>query len=83
MDEGIMYTESFVAPEMNLSLVYEYVCKNTGEKTSGFACRILNKSEIPVPEEINTMLFNDLKQMAENLKTKSEALEESFFQASF
>jgi len=79
LEEGIIFAESFRIPEMDLSLVYEYVFKKSGEHTSGFACRILNAGDKPVPEELNKMLFKDLKQMSESLKIYSEALEKSFF----
>jgi hypothetical protein len=78
-DEGILFAESCLIPEMNLSLVYEYVCKKLNEKTCGFACRILNANETPVPEEINLMLFGNLKQMAEKLKAYCETMDKAFF----
>lgn len=78
-EEGILFAESCLIPAMDISLVYEYVCKKINEKTCGFACRILNSSETPIPEETNSMLFNDLKKMAEKLKDYSGKLEKTFF----
>ena len=78
-DQEILFAESCQIPELNLSLVYEYICKNINEKTCGFTCRILNTNETPVPEEINSMLFNNLKQMAENLKVFYEKSGKTFF----
>jgi hypothetical protein len=78
-NEGMLFAESCEIPEMNLSLVYEYVCKKINEETCGFACRILNKGDTLITEEKKSMLFNDLKQMTEKLKAYCEKLEESFF----
>lgn len=78
-EEGIVYAESCKITGTEISLVYEYIFKQTGEKSSNFACRILNAGEAPVPGDFNSILFNQVKQMAEKLKTQAEGLEKSFF----
>ncbi|MEP7170433.1 MAG: DUF2652 domain-containing protein, partial [Bacteroidota bacterium] len=71
-DEGIMYAESFRIEEMNLSLVYEFVFKKTGENTCNFAERFMNAIESPVPKEINADLFEKMQLTAEKLKEYCE-----------
>jgi hypothetical protein len=78
-NEGVFYAESFRLPELNISLVYEYVFKRIDDTTTNFAFRFLNTGETPVPDDINQMLFEQLKQMAEKLKEYCEKTELAFF----
>jgi Protein of unknown function (DUF2652) len=78
-DEGILYAESCRLKETNISLVYEFVFKKINEKNCGFACRILNAGESPVPEETSSILFKNMQQMAEKLKSHCEVMNKSFF----
>jgi hypothetical protein len=71
-DEGIMFAESCRIEEMKLALVYEYVFKKTGDKTSIFSCRFMNANESQLPEETNALLFGNLQIMAERLKEHCE-----------
>lgn len=78
-NEGVFYAESFRLPELNISLVYEYVFKRINDTTTNFAIRFLNTTETPVPDDTNQMLFEQLKQMAEKLKEYCEKTELAFF----
>ena len=78
-EEAILFAESCTIIEKNISLVYEYIFKNTGAKNCSFACRILNRSVNPVPDEINNRLYTGMKQMSEKLKSVCEAMDKSFF----
>ncbi len=71
-DEGIMFAESCRIDEMKLALVYEYVFKKTGDKTSIFSCRFMNANESQLPEETTAVLFGNLQLMAERLKEHCE-----------
>jgi hypothetical protein len=71
-DEEIMFAESCTIDEMNLSLVYEYVFKSTGDKTSILSCRFMNVEESPLPKDITAILFENLRMMAERLKAHCE-----------
>ena len=69
-----MFAESCKIEEMDISFVYEYVFKKTGDKTSIFSCRFMNMIESQVPEEINAVLFERLQRMAERLKERCEKM---------
>ena len=71
-DEGVLYAESCRIDEMKLALVYEYVFKNIGDKTSIFSCRFMNANESQLTEETTTVLFGNLRMMAEKLKEHCE-----------
>ena len=72
-----MYAESCRIEEQDLTLVFEYVFKDAGNNTSLFSCRYMNTSGSPVPDEINGILQECLRQMAEGLKAYCEKMEES------
>lgn len=74
-DDGIIYAESCKINELNLSLVYEYVFKNTGSQSCIFAARILNAGESPLSEEVKIPLFQKLEKMAQQLKEYCEKKE--------
>lgn len=78
-DDNILYAESCQVNEPPLSLIYEYAFKKIDDKNCSFACRIMNASDAPIPEETNAMLFAQMQLMTEKLKEKAEALEKSFF----
>jgi hypothetical protein len=75
--EGITYAESCQIKEMDLSLVHEFILKDLGEKTCGFAARCMNAGESPVPEEVKALLFERMQQMADGLKAYCERIEAS------
>jgi class 3 adenylate cyclase len=77
-DDAILYAESCQIEEMNLSLVYEYIFKKINENETRLLCRILNSGDNPVPEEIKTALNNNLKLMAEKLRTVALETNNSF-----
>ena len=74
-DDGILYAESCKINEQNLSLVYEFVFKNTGSQSCIFAARILNAGESPLIEEVKLSLFQKLENMAQQLKDYCEKKE--------
>jgi len=78
-NEGVFYAESFRLPELNISLVYEYVFKRIDDTTTNVAFRFLNTSETTVPDDTNQKLFDELKQMADKLKEYCEKTELAFF----
>ncbi len=82
-DGEILYAESCVIGEMNLSLVHEFVFKKTSDKTCVFAGRFMNVNDAPVPEEISAFLFTKLQEMAEALKEYCEKMETSLFEPAF
>ncbi|MCW3119405.1 MAG: hypothetical protein JWM28_3487 [Chitinophagaceae bacterium] len=82
-DEGIMYAESCLIKEMNLSVVNEFVFKKINEKICGLACRFMNVGESPVPEEVKAAHFEKMHRMAVQLKEYCEKKEESLFEPSF
>jgi hypothetical protein len=76
-DEGIVYAESCLIEEMNLSLVNEFVFKKIDEKACSFASRFMNSTESPLPEKVNALLFERMERLAERLKEHCEKMEES------
>jgi hypothetical protein len=71
-DEGIFYAESYRINDMDISLVTEFVFRNTAETLCSFSARFINVGETPVPEEISAALLVQMQQMAENLKDHCE-----------
>ena len=63
--------------------MYEYVFKRINDITTDFAFRFLNTGKPSVPDDINQMLFEQLKQMAEKLKEYCEKTELAFFKVGF
>lgn len=82
-DEGIMFAESCLIEELNLSLVYEFVIKKINDKSCSLACRFLNTTDSPIPEDINVALFTKMMQMAERLKEYCEKITDSSFNPAF
>jgi Protein of unknown function (DUF2652) len=82
-DEGILYAESCSIEEMNLSLVHEFIFRKISDTTCGFAFRIMNVNDFPVPEDIHASLFNKMREMTERLKDYCEKMETSLFEPSF
>ena len=66
-DKQIFYAESCNIPELNLSLVYEFVFNNLNEHSCFFACRFLNNGQSPVPEEMHAALLQSMQDLAEKL----------------
>jgi hypothetical protein len=71
-DDGIIYAESCKIKEWALSLVYEFVFKNTGKQSCIFAARILNAGESPFSEDAKLSLFQRLENLAQQLKNYCE-----------
>lgn len=82
-DEGIMFAESCMIEEMNLSLIYEFVFKKKDEKNTLFAYRFINNNDSPIAEDLKYKLSEQLKAMAESLKEYSERMDTSFFEPAF
>ncbi len=78
-DEGIFYAEECDINDTDNSLIYEYIFKRTGDKNSSFACRMINKPGSPLSKDLQSLLFDQMKQMADKLKSVCESLEKSFF----
>ncbi|MCF6403071.1 DUF2652 domain-containing protein [Chitinophaga filiformis] len=78
-EEQIFYAESHSIPEMDLSLVYEFVFNKLDEKSCFFACRFLNNAQSPIPEEMHTNLLQGMRDMAETLTAYCSKMEVSFF----
>lgn len=71
-DDGIIYAERCKINEQNLSLVYEFVFKNTGKQSCIFAARILNEAESPLLEPVKLSLFKSLEKLSQELKLYCE-----------
>ncbi|MES1220940.1 MAG: DUF2652 domain-containing protein [Bacteroidota bacterium] len=80
--EGIMYAESCVIKDMNVSLVYEFVFKKIDEKNSSLACRFINTGEAALTEDTTSVFFKNLQQTLEILKANCEKMEETFSESS-
>jgi hypothetical protein len=78
-DEEIVYAESCRIPELDVSLVYEFVFKRVSEQSCRFACRFLNNGESPVPEDRHIDLIHSMQDMAEKLVGHCVKKEGSFF----
>lgn len=83
--DGIIYAEScqIKAWGLDLSLVYEYVFRKTGDKACRLDCRIINESESDVPAAVNASLVQQLRQMIESLKARCIEMEGSLFEPTF
>lgn len=79
-DEGILFTEKRELTDMDMSLIYEYVFRKVDENNSVFASRLMPATGDALPSEIGSILFNDLKSLAEKLKAYCEKMKESFFE---
>ncbi|SFD58581.1 Protein of unknown function [Chitinophaga sp. CF118] len=82
-DEVIFYAESCRIPEMDLSLVYEFVFNKLNEKSCLFACRFLNNGQSPIPEEMGIDLLHRIQDLAEKLATYCAKMEGSSFEPAF
>ncbi|HTE28968.1 MAG TPA: DUF2652 domain-containing protein [Chryseolinea sp.] len=71
-DEGILFAETCAIPEMDVSLVYEFVFKKIADDTCGFAARFMNAREVPIPAETHAFLFRKMQEMAQSLKEHCE-----------
>lgn len=69
----ILYAESCSILEMGLSLVHEFVFKDTGGQTSIFATRFMNAGETPVPEDVWNELREKMERMGKGLKVHCES----------
>jgi len=74
-DDGILYAESCTINEKSLSLVYEFVFKNTGDNACIFAARILNAGDSPLSDDVKIPLFQKLEKLAQDLKNHCEKKE--------
>jgi len=71
-DEGIMYAESCLIPEMDLQVNLEIVCKKSGDKNCIVTWRFINSSVKPLPEETGRIFFDRMKTIMDELKDFSE-----------
>lgn len=71
-EDGILFVESCEIKELNISMVHEYVFRKVDDKNCSFGCRFMNAGDNPIPEEINTGLFERMKTMANKLKELCE-----------
>lgn len=78
-DEEIFYAESCRIPELDLSLVYEFVFNKESEQSCRFACRFLNNGQSPVPEDMHIDLIHSMQDLAEKLVGHCAKKEGSFF----
>jgi hypothetical protein len=76
-DNEIHYAESCTIKEKDISIIHEFIFKNTGEKNCVFAFRLLNNNESPMAEDVYQTLLSKMKQMAEKLKQHCEKLQKS------
>ena len=82
MEPGqILYAESCRIPELELSLVYEYVFKKVSPDHCLVQYRILNQSEAPIPAETYKVISDQLNFRVEQLKLYCETAKPSFFRA--
>jgi hypothetical protein len=82
-DEGIFYAESCRIPEMDLSLVYEFVFNNLHEKSCLLACRFMNNGQSPIPEEMGIDLLHRMQDLVEKLAVYCAKMEGSSFEPVF
>jgi hypothetical protein len=71
-DEEIIYAESCKIKEMDLSLVYEFIFKKTGNNTCSVAYRFMNAGESPLSQEEIIFLSKSMQQAIEKLKEYCE-----------
>jgi hypothetical protein len=76
-DKEIHYAENCTIKEKGISVVHEFVFKNTGETDCIFAFRLLNNNESHPSEDVYQTLLGKVKQMAQRLKERCEKLQES------
>lgn len=81
--EEIVYAESCVISEMNLSLVHEFIFRKIDEDNCYFACRFMNADDVVLSPEIQALLFDKMQEMADRLKEYCEKMESSLFEPSF
>ncbi len=77
-DEGIMYAESCLIPELKLHVTLEIVFKKTNNKSCIVTWRFINNSETPLADETSRIFFDRLKTIMDELKNYSEKIEASF-----
>lgn len=82
-DEVIFYAESCRIPELELSLVYEFVFNRSGEKSCLVTCRFLNNGPLPISEELNADLLHRLMELGEKLTVYCEKMEGATFEPAF
>ncbi len=82
-DEAIFYAETCKVPEMDLSLIYEYVFTRIEEKSCRFVCRFLNNGSSPIPEAVYAELLRSMQEMSEKLTVYCKAMEGSSFNPAF
>jgi hypothetical protein len=82
-DGAILYAESCRIEEMNVSLVHEFLFKQTGDKSCTLAWRLMNMNDSPLPEEIRTSLSDKMQRITGRLKEYCEKMETSLFEPAF
>jgi hypothetical protein len=71
----VLYAESCQMENPELSFIYEFVFKKTGENSCLFNARFINAGTAPLQEEINARFFEKMEQMAQGLKAYCEKMQ--------
>jgi hypothetical protein len=70
--EGIMLAETYFIPGYELSLICELLFRKIDNNTCRMSGRFLNSVESPIPDELNVLLGDQLKCMADSIKALME-----------
>jgi len=79
-DDGFSFVERFHIPQINGSVIYEYVFNEISESKSRFCCRIQNEGNDWSDTALGYMLFKNLQQMSLSLKDHCSKLTTSLFE---
>ncbi len=71
-EDGIMYAESFDVKEMGISLIFEFLFRKVDQNNCVFGYRFLNSNEVPLDEGTKSRFSDQLKIMAQCLKSYCE-----------
>jgi len=82
-DEQIFYAESCNIPELDLSLVYEFIFNKLNGESCFFACRFLNNGQNPIPEDMHAELLQSMQDFSEKLAAYCIQMEGSAFEPAF
>ena len=79
-DDGFSFIERLHLPELNLSVIYEYVFNEITEKRSRFCCRIQNEGPAMLSSVMRDKLFQCLKRMSSSLAEYCANMKTSLFE---
>jgi hypothetical protein len=84
-EEGILYAESFRVPDMDISLIHEFLFRKVDDHTCDFLYRSMDEGDkvIPAPDKLKTDLSARMERLASTLKSYCENMEGSFFDPAF